>query len=78
MRYIFSSFAVPIYLFQPCFRLALVLMSMAFVVVRIFTDKCNDVRLDQNVVGVVMVFDFDILVYYQITLVRTPTERLKS
>jgi len=74
MSDIFRLVTVPIYLAEPCFRLALVLMSMAFVVVRIFTDKCHDVRIDDDVVRIVSVTYLDILVYYQIRLIRTPTK----
>ena len=75
MRDIFRSVTVSIYLFQPCFRLALVPFSMGFVVLRIVFNKCDDIRLDDDVVGVVMVFDFNVLVDYQIRLIRTPTKR---
>ena len=78
VRSVFRLVTVSVYLFQPCFRFALVLMSMAFVVVRIFTDKVNYVSLDVNVVRVVMVFYFDILVDYQIRLIRTPRKRFLS
>ena len=74
MSDIFGLVTVPIYLFQPCFRLALVLMSMGFVILRIVFNECNDIRIYQNVVGVVVVFDLNILVDYQIRLIRTPTK----
>ena len=48
---------------------------MGFVVVRIVLDQSDYIRIDVDVVGVVSVSDFNILVYYQIAFIRTPTER---